>query len=386
APSSALFATAIDPLTGNPVLAVYDNVNNNGQVLVYKCTSNCNGPAPATWQQIGSAVDTNLGILTWNDAEDPRPVSVAVDSSGTIWVAYQSTTAPTSGMPPCSAILANNLGPSGSWSAISADAAAFAGVFGGSPPAYNCTADGAEGSNVRDQGRWISVTVGPTFGPEIAFGGSTGDGTSRVFAQPCTSNCSGQPASTMTFFANGARDADSFTEHVGRWVSMSAFDGNQSRLLYQHSSLLRYSEFVYGLSSSGAAVGAFPAYASMAHDGTSTAIAYYDTNASKAQLSTCTTASCSSFTGRLVDISGDDTGRYASVAIGQGQSTAVISYYDVQTDLLMLASTPVSSLTTPTSIPIAYGATGSSISATGAGNARLIYTTNNGTQFKSFAQ
>lgn len=216
--SGPFSAVAIEPLTGNPVVAYLDN--NSGRVRVSRCTGGCSSGSPV-WTLMPDA-DTGIGRIDLGVPinEMARPIALALAPGNLPVVAYH---APAS----CAIKVASWSGAA--WNVFPLE------VGGG-----NCEAAGAR-LNSGNVGYWLSLALNGSNNPAVAYWKSGGANT-EVSYRYCQSGCLGAGPSwtAANVVASGARNS---TVGPGAWPSLAFSSGNPRVAYYDApNGQLRYAE------------------------------------------------------------------------------------------------------------------------------------------------
>jgi hypothetical protein len=358
-PFAGRFHAATVDGAGRPVFAVYDPSTAGGRVQVWRCTAGCDVPSSATWAQVGGDVDTHVGALTWVDGEEPRPVDVAVDSSGQIVVAYKTLTATDGGIGGCGGAVATFTG--GAWSRGDLGIASGFGSFSG------CSAAGDAGS---DLGRWLSLAVEPS--GQISVGASvTFGGVDWIVLATCQYFCGiGMPGSEMVYSSMVSGGVAGIA--MGRFIQYLPSDGILTRIAYQYGSEIEYVEIDPNtLTGSSARVPGSSGgrYLRLGRSAGTNVLAWYDSVVREVRMTTCSGSNCAS--SWRVDGGAADVGR--DLAMSLTPSATRLAYWDATNDLLKVAAaaTPAGPFT---AAPVAGSPSSLSLVTTGGGIPLVAFT------------
>lgn len=321
-------ATAIDPVSGQPVVAFYDNTNN--VVGVYRCTSNC-----TSFTQL--IIDPNVGSgLTWrNDHEGPRPLDLKIDGNGNIFLAYFKQNS--CGIAFATFPMAQTTRP------------AVAQVENGA----GCAPDGSRSS---EYGRWLSVGLTPAGTPMLAYSAIVTTATpapaSNIRVATCPGSCSSAaawskanatPLTDNTFAGWPTLSLASLPTGVGARL---AFSSGYNASFLSGSGTPQYEEQTGGGGPSGwsapvvidATAGDLGRYISMdAIKASGPRLAYRDESNGLLKFASCD-SSCAtataSWTAAVID--GPNSGRFSSLAIDSNDDV-LVAYRDSGTGFLKLA-------------------------------------------------
>jgi hypothetical protein len=131
-------ASALDPSTGNEVLAWLEIGSTSSPLRLARCAANCATPSP-TWTVV-TVDDLGATPFTWATGLEPRPLDLKIATTGTAVLAYGTGAASS---PACSLRIAT-VTSQGSVSRT------------GIAAATGCDAGGTVGSQV---GRWVSLAL-----------------------------------------------------------------------------------------------------------------------------------------------------------------------------------------------------------------------------------
>lgn len=363
--SSIFHATVIEPGTNKPIVAFYDPNTNGGEVYVKRCSGNCAVPFTSTWDDLG-VVEQNIGTMTWTAGNEPRPLAVTLDQAGRINLAYWAGNAGS-----CLVKVASSSG-NGIW-----DQKVIASTT-------SCFPNGGGGN---ESMRWISADTGTDNSLLVAYNFFDGTGPT-LRADFCTNCALGTPATSMTFSLTQSSTwpGNSLNSVEGRFVSVRAMPGANLALAWQSDATLRHvrtcrTEFATGGYGGQCSVVEVPLdggdYAALATSGSSSHITAYDPVAGRVAYATCTPSGATTCanTGDFAVTSLGHNGPFGSIAASA--SNVFVSFYDVSSDSLMVAT---GNTTTPPAFTFLSrpGAVLSTSTATGGNGPRVVYSTPNG--------
>ena len=215
--TGAFTATALDPTTGNPVVAWLDIGAASSPLRVAKCTASCNTNA-ATWTVLPTVDDLGATPFSWvNDFERPRPLDVKVSSTGVIYVAYGSgPAAPTSGIGPCQMAISSFNGTV--WNHPSIPGA------GGS-----CDAGDTVGTQF---GRYVALALPGDIPQSVYSYSSHSPNFMTLVDSTCTQTSAALCATNPSYSAAFAMSSPTGTTNLGRWVSLAYDAAGNARISY----------------------------------------------------------------------------------------------------------------------------------------------------------